>query len=564
MKNLFKNYKLSAFGILFIILVVVAIATWFVPAGEYVYKCSNGQSAFVYSNGGQDEAICPISQEESDQLVLAKANAGENGISVEDVTTITQVYDASPVNGERPGATLEYQRVEEPKRQGVWNVVQAPVDGFIKAIEIIVFVFAIGGFINIVIQSGAMDAGIYALLRKFKGRELWLIPILMTLFSLGGTSYGMAEETIVFYIVLIPILFRAGFDNAVGMMVIALGAGVGVLASTVNPFAIGVAASSAGISPGTGIVGRSILYVVVLLIAIAYVMHYAKKVYNDPTKSINYDKYEQLKQEFSAKEGENKEVKMTGAHKVILALFALTFILMILSVIPWEDAFGVTIFDQFTNMLNGLGIPFMGGDTGLVAFGHWYFVEMTGLFLAGSFVIGCVAKGSGLLKGPILPIFIDGAKDMMSVGLIIGLARGIQIILENSGMAPTILYYGSQALSHVSASIFSILAYIFYIPLSFLVPSTSGLATASMPIVGDLAATVFGSEMGKVQAITGFSAASGLVNLITPTSGVIMAALSLSKMEYGRWIKLVTPLLIILFIVSAGFLWLTTTFGFFS
>ena len=282
-------------------------------------------------------------------------------------------------------------------------------------------------------------------------------------------------------------------------------------------------------------------------------MHYAKKVYNDPTKSINYDKYEQLKQEFSAKEGENKEVKMTGAHKVILALFALTFILMILSVIPWEDAFGITIFDQFTNMLNGLGIPFMGGDTGLVAFGHWYFVEMTGLFLAGSFVIGCVAKGSGLLKGPILPIFIEGAKDMMSVGLIIGLARGIQIILENSGMAPTILYYGSQALSHVSASIFSIL-----------VPSTSGLATASMPIVGDLAATVFGSEMGKVQAITGFSAASGLVNLITPTSGVIMAALSLSKMDYGRWIKLVTPLLIILFIVSGGFLWLTTTFGFFS
>lgn len=562
MKNLFKNYKPSAFGILFIIMIIVAIATWFVPAGEYTYECPNSDVApFVYNNAeGKETAVCPVDQAQSDELVLIQANAGEGADIYEEVEEIITPSDSNK-------ASYVYQQIE-PQRQGVWNIIQAPVDGFLKAIEIIAFVFAIGGFINIVIQSGAMDAGIYALLRKFKGKELILIPILMTLFALGGTSYGMAEETIVFYIVLVPILFRAGFDNAVGMMIIALGAGVGVLASTVNPFAIGVAASAANVSQGTGIVGRSVFFVIVLLVAIAYVMHYAKKVKKDPTKSIDYDKHDMLVKEFSAKEGDSQEMKMTTGHKVILVLFALTFVLMILSVIPWEDAFNFMGWSDLTAAINNLPIPFMGGDNGLLPFGQWYFVEMTGLFLAGSFIIGCVAKGTGLLEGPIMPIFIDGAKDMMSVGLIIGLARGIQGILENSGMAPTILYYGSQLLQNLPKPLFAILTYIFYIPLSFLIPSTSGLATATMPIVGDLAYNVFGGasgigNMGKVQAITGFSLASGIVNLVTPTSGVIMAALSLSKMDYGRWIKLITPLLVILFILSIAFLFITTQFQIF-
>ena len=152
---------------------------------------------------------------------------------------------------------------------------------------------------------------------------------------------------------------------------------------------------------------------------------------------------------------------------------------------------------------------------------------------------------------------------MLGVALIIGLARGIQIILEASGMAPTVLYYGSQLLSNLPQALFVILTYIFYIPLSFLVPSTSGLATATMPIVGDLANSVFGDVNGKVQAITAFSAASGIVNLLTPTSGIVMAALAIAKMDYGRWIKLITPLLVIIFVVTILFLYLTTTFNFY-
>lgn len=554
MKNLFKNFKLSAFGILFIILCLVAFATWFVPSGEYIYQCSNGE-AYIYENSeGKDAAVCPISEEELNSfIIMEKQNPDELTAYIEE--------SINTVPREEPS----YTYVEtEPQRQGIWNVIQAPVDGFIAAIEIIVFVFAIGGFINIIIESGAMDAGIYALLNKFRGKEIILIPILMILFGIGGTTFGMAEETIVFYAILVPVLFRAGFDNAVGMMTICLGAGVGTLCSTVNPFAIGVASSAVGISPGDGIVSRIILFLILISVTIAYVMWYAKRVKKDPTKSICYDRYEELKQDFSSHEDTDQMKKMTGAHKLILVVFAVTFICMVLSVIPWENAFNVSLFASLADNINNLSIPIIGGDKGILAFGNWYFVEMSALFLLGSFIAGCIAKGSGLIKENLLNTFITGSKDMLSVAFIIGLARGIQIILESSGMAPTILYYGSQLLSGLPEGIFSILTYIFYIPLSFLIPSTSGLATATMPIVGDLAYNVFGSTNGQVEAITAYSAASGIVNLITPTSGVVMGALAMAKMDYGKWVKVISPLLVIIFVLTIAFLWLTTTFGFFA
>lgn len=554
MKNLFKNFKLSAFGILFIILCLVAFATWFVPSGEYIYQCSNGE-AYIYENSeGKDAAVCPISEEELNSfIIMEKQNPDELTAYIEEsINTL-------------PREEPSYTYVEtKPQRQGIWNVIQAPVDGFIAAIEIIVFVFAIGGFINIIIESGAMDAGIYALLNKFRGKEIILIPILMVLFGIGGTTFGMAEETIVFYAILIPVLFRAGFDNAVGMMTICLGAGVGTLCSTVNPFAIGVASTAVGLSPGDGIVSRIILFLILISVTIAYVMWYAKRVKKDPTKSICYDRYEELKQDFSSHEDTNQMKKMTGAHKAILVVFATTFIAMVLSVIPWENAFNVSLFASLADNINNLSIPIIGGDKGILAFGNWYFVEMSALFLLGSFIAGCIAKGSGLIKENLLNTFITGSKDMLSVAFIIGLARGIQIILESSGMAPTILYYGSQLLSGLPEGIFSILTYLFYIPLSFLIPSTSGLATATMPIVGDLAYNVFGSTNGQVEAITAYSAASGIVNLITPTSGVVMGALAMAKMDYGKWVKVISPLLVIIFVLTIAFLWLTTTFGFFA
>ncbi len=556
MKEFFKKFKPSAFGILFAILVVVTIATWFVPAGEYVYQCQD-QDAFVYKqSNGKQKAVCPINTAELDQLTLINAKGGDDVVN--EIETLIANNDATS-GSKRQEAEYVYHELP-PQRQGIWNVITAPIQGFINAIEIIAFVFVIGGFINIVIKSGAMDAGIYALLKRFKGYELALIPILMTLFALGGTSFGMAEETLVFYVILIPVLFRAGFDNAVGMMIIGLGAGVGVLCSSVNPFAIGVASTAVGISPGDGIIGRLCFFVIMLSVTILYVLHYARKVKKDPRKSITYEQRSDLEKEFNSQEVQ--EIKLTFAHKVILILFALTFILMIMSIIPWESAFNITFFADIAASINNMGFPFLGGDGGILPFGEWYFVEMSALFLAASFIVGVIARSKNLIKEPIVSVFIEGAKDMVSVGLIIGLARGIQGILEASGMAPTVLYYSSQLLANLPKALFIIITYIFYLPLSFLVPSTSGLATATMPIVGDLAYNVFGDVNGKIQAITAFSAASGIVNLITPTSGVIMAGLQMAKMDFGKWIKLITPLLIILFLLTIAFLTFTSITGF--
>ena len=554
-----KKFKMpSAFVILFTLLCLVAAATWVVPAGEYAYNCYNSegeveQAAQIYEVGKKIEAVCPTKE---GRLIVQDIILNNEGSEVSMLIESEQSLVASDQT-----IKYEYQQIEESK-QGIWQVLESPVTGFQAAIEIIAFVFVIGGFINIVIKTGALDAGIYSLLKKFRGRETLLIPILMTIFAIGGTTFGMAEETLVFYVILIPVLYRAGFDNVVGAMVVMLGAGVGVLGSTVNPFAIGVASTAAGIDQGSGIVSRFLLWAIVLLVTIIYVMWYAKRVKKDPTKSIMFDKAEEIKKEFGTKEVDLDNHKMNGSQKLVLSLFILTFVIMVLSILPWESVFGISFFVSITESINNV-FPALGGSNGILAFGDWFLIEMTTLFLIFAFIIGIIGKTKGMFKENVMDLFIEGTKDMMSVALIIGLARGIQGILGSSGMDATLLYYGSNALSGLQPAIFTVISYVFYLPLSFLVPSTSGLATASIPIMGDLGAQVFDGDSGKIQVVTAFSSASGLVNLITPTSGVVMGGLLISKVDYGRWVKLLLPLIIIIFLITALFLFVTTQFGFF-
>ena len=226
----------------------------------------------------------------------------------------------------------------------VWN------DGTLKgAIDVALFVLIIGGFLGVITKTGALDAGVGALVKKLKGKELMLIPVLMLIFSLGGTSYGMAEESLAFYALITATMMAAGFDPLVGAATLLLGCGVGVLGSTVNPFAIGAAISAAGaagveINQGTTIILGVALWIVPLIISILYVMNYAKKVYNDKGKSI-LSKHElnEAKEAFDNNSGEILE--LSGKQKVALGLFAFSFVVMIISVIPWND-FGVTIFDN--------------------------------------------------------------------------------------------------------------------------------------------------------------------------------------------------------------------------
>ncbi|MEG2246208.1 MAG: YfcC family protein [Romboutsia sp.] len=416
----------------------------------------------------------------------------------------------------------------------VWN------EGQLKgAIDVALFVLIIGGFLGVVTKTGALDAGVGGLVKKLKGKELLLIPALMFIFSLGGTSYGMAEETLAFYALITATMMAAGFDPIVAASTILLGAGTGVLGSTVNPFAIGAAISAAGavgvkINQGTTIILGVILWLVTLTISIVYVMNYAKRV--KANKSATLLSKHELDAANEAFAKDNEEIlELNGKRKIVLGLFALSFIVMIAGVIPWND-FGVTIFDNTTSWLNGSPL------------GAWWFPELTVWFFLMSVIIGLVYRMS---EDDIVGSFVGGAADMVGVALVVGVSRGISFMMANSGLDLFILDKASGVLSGVSGMLFANMTYVIYIALSFLIPSTSGLASVSMPIFAPLAAKL---NIAPEIIVTAFSAGSGIVNLITPTSGVVMGGLTITKIEYSTWIKFVTKLLIMIFIATVAIL----------
>lgn len=481
----FKKFKMpSAFTILFLIIIVIAVLTWIVPAGIYEYI---------------DPSATPL----------------------------------EPVPG-------TYQAVAQ-NPQGLWEVLRAPIEGFFNAWDIIVFILVIGGFLGLVTDTGAIDSGIGSIVKRLSGRETVMIPILMVIFALGGTIFGMSEETIAFYILVIPVFIAAGFDSITGMAVIFLGAGIGCLGSTVNPFSIGIASGFAGISIGQGILLRLVLLAVSLILGIVFVTSYAKKVRRDPSKSLVYHMKESNETYFLS--GDQTEIKaMTGKQKAILWVFAISFLIMVLGVIPWADKFGIMIFEDMNDWVRQL--PVVGMILGnITPLGSWWFEDITILFLLSSFLCGLIWRWSELR---FVELFLNGAKDLLGVALIIGLTRGIAVVMNDGGMTATILHWGEESLRSVGSVAFVGLSYLFFLLLSFLVPSTSGLAALSMPIMAPIADF---AGVGRDLVITAYAAASGVVNLITPTSGVLMGALAISRISYGTFIKWIYKFLLILFAV---------------
>lgn len=446
----------TAYTILFAIILVMTILTWVVPSGSYEYR-----------------------------------------------------EDGEPIAG-------SYHQVED-QRQPITSVVTAPLEGLYEAIDIAAFILMVGGFLGVVAKTGAIDAGIANIIRLLKGREKLLIPILMCAFALGGTTFGMAEETIAFYPLVLPIIVAAGYDTVTAVATIMLGAGAGVLGSTVNPFATGIAAGFAGVSLGEGILLRLIMLVVVLAISIWFVMAYAQRVKADPGRSLVADHHSEHLQHFGGLSGEEK--RLTGIQKLALILFALTFLVMIYAVIPFDEM--------------GLPLPALG----------WWFPELSALFLFASILLGLCC---GLGEREIVDSFVAGAAELLGVAFIIGISRGITVIMNKGMITDTILNLGESALTGAGSLVFLALTYLLYLPLSFLIPSSSGLATLSMPIMAPLADF---AGVGRDLVITAFQSASGLVNLITPTSAVVMGGLAIGRVPYDRWLKFVWKLLLIVFAV---------------
>ncbi len=451
-----KRFQMpTAFTILFLLIALVALATWVIPAGSYEYVDGVPQSGTYHA--------------------VAKAP------------------------------------------QGLGAVVKAPFSGFYDAVDVCVFILTVGGFLGVVMKTGAVDAGVGAVLRALGERQKWLIPILMLLFGLGGTTYGMWEETMAFFPLLIPVFLAAGYDAVTAISVVLLGAGAGVISSTVNPFATGIAAGFAGVSLGEGILLRIIQWVVFEGAAIWYVASYAARVKRQPSASLTAGGSAPA---FTA----GQPLELTGRRKVILAVFALVFLIMVYGVIPFGEM--------------GLPLPTLG----------WWFPELSALFLVGGIAVGLIDR---MGEAEIAETFVTGCGELLSVAFIIGISRGVTVLMNDGAITDTVLHWGEQALSGAGPVVFVVLVYLIYLPLTVLIPSSSGLATLSVPIIAPLSQF---AGVGGDLVVTAFQSASGLVNLVTPTAAVVMGALALGHVPYDKWLKYVWKLAVYFLALTVLFL----------
>ncbi|MGH3506702.1 MAG: YfcC family protein [Nocardioidaceae bacterium] len=461
----------SAYTILFALIVLAAIATWFVPAGTYKVD--------------DEGAPIPGSYHEVDsspqRVLVDSLTAPINGLyGIENRTGNINFYNEGTLFG---------------------------------AIDVALFIIVIGGFLGVTMRTGAIQAGIAKLVLRLRGKERWMIPILMTVFAIGGTTYGMAEESLAFYVLVITVLIAAGYDALTGAAVVLLGCGIGTMGSTINPFATGIASGFAGVSLSDGLVGRLVILIVGLAIGIWFVLRYADRVKADPSKSLVYDMKADNEAHFRASDEGDEAAELTGNQKAILVVFGLAFAVMMYGVIPWADL--------------GVGLPTL----------WWWFPEMTASFLLFSIVIGLIA---GMREDTLTSTFVDGARDLLGVALIIGIARGITVIMNNGEITDTVLHWAELALGDVGQAAFAIVMYALFLPLSFLIPSSSGLATVAMPIMAPLAGFV---DVPAELVVTAYQSASGLMNLFIPTSAVVMGGLAIARVPYGRYLRFVWPLL---------------------
>lgn len=396
--------------------------------------------------------------------------------------------------------------------QGVVDILMAPIQGFYdplsytaRAVDVALFVLVIGGFLAVVTNTGAIDAGIAGTMQRLDGREKWMIPILMGLFALGGTVYGMAEETIPFYALLIPVMIAAGYDSIVGVAIIMVGAGIGCLGSTINPFATVIASNAAEINFMEGFALRATILVLGWLACVIYVMRYAEKVKQNPELSlVAHQRESNLSHFLHSKQQQTPE--FTTTRKIILAIFGITFAIMM-----W----GVSI-------------------------AGWWMAELSALFIGSSIVVGLVARMS---EAEITDSFVDGARDLLGVALIIAIARGLVVVMDNGNITHTILNYAEGLLVGLHQVAFINAIYWIEAVMCLVVPSSSGLAVLSMPILAPLADF---AGVSRELVVTAYQSASGLPNLVTPTSGVVMGGLAIGRVAYPIWLKFIGPLLAVL------------------
>ena len=478
--------------ILMVVIILAAIATWLLPAGQY-NKLSAGERSFVLTTSSGDIAL-PLTQRTLDSLGI--------------IIPIQKFIDGDirkPVSV--PGS---FQK-QEKNQQGFISILQAPIKGIYESIDIVLFILIIGGFMYVFNETGAMLKGITWLSHRMKGRESWLIVILTTILSFCGASYGMAEEALVFYPILVPLFLAAGYDLLVPFAIIFGGTMVGGIPAFSNTFSTIIASNAAGISWMDGLTGRLILWVIVTALMIWYILRYAAKVKKDPSASLVLKFDGAVKPPYETTINSETTAPVLGLKtKLLLFIYLLTFLSMI----------------------------------GGVVFLKWWTTEMSALFLGSSILIAVITKMNEKI---FIREFIRGAESLLNVAFIVGVARGVTIILNEGHISDSILFYTANVVQGMQPALFILLLLAFYFFFSLFIQSSSGMAVLTMPIIGALAIII---NLPGREIVNSYMYGICIMSFIAPT-GLILPSLALVNVSYKTWIKFITPLLVMLAILCA-------------
>lgn len=488
---------LSPLTILMTIIVIAAAATWIVPAGKY-NTLSYKDGHFIITTP-DTTIIAPFTKATTDSLHIQIP-----------LTTFESGGISKPIS--IPGS---YHRLPR-NPQGIISILEAPIKGIYETIDIILFVLLLGAFINIFYSSGAIEKGIARLCYKMQGREIWLIVALTFIFTAGGSTYGMDAEAMAFYPILIPIFLAAGYDLIIPLGIIFIGTQIGQLSSITNPFSTVIASNIIGINWINGITERIIIGIITAAISTFYLVKYAQKVKKDPLRSIIKKIDGDAHSPYPVRDIVLSDKKLDSRTKILLFLFALSFVVMI---------------------------------TGVVFFG-WWLTEMSAVFIAASIIFGIILR---IPEKIFIEKFVTGAASLLGVSLIIGVARGITIVMNEGHISDSLLYHSSLLVADMPPTLFIVMLMTLYLVLSIFIASTSGMAVVTMPILGSLALMLGIQGNDTVNA---YLFGLGVMNLISPT-GMLLPSLALVNVSYKAWFKFITPLLIILYIVCALFLIVT-------
>lgn len=441
----------GAFPLIFFIMVLTAMLTWIIPGGRYE-RTANQQGREIVVDG------------------------------------TFQVVESQP--------------------QGVFALLQAPIQGIVQTANIIAFILLIGGVFGIIDKTRVITASILRVAGKLKHRSYLVVPAGMLLFSVFGAVFGMSEEVIPFVLIFIPLSLSLGYDSIVGISIPFLGAGLGFAGAMLNPFTIGIAQGIAELPIFSGIAYRCVVWCIVTGAGIFMVMRYAAKIKKSPEKSPVYaaDKKRRLR----LQEEETEQVAFRTGHRLIIAVFALTIVMTIVGVMKY----------------------------------NWYINEIAALFLGMGLLSGCIAR---LSLDDISGSFIAGARDLVGAALIVGFARGILVVASDGMIIDTVMHSLSSTISRLHPVFGAQVMFIIQSVLNFFIPSGSGKAALTMPIMTPLADL---TGITRQTAVLAYQLGDGLTNMIVPTSGVTMGVLGMAKIEWSVWAKWLYPLVLVLTLIG--------------